>query len=163
MPFKDLLTALVEKIPGAQGAIIADWEGEAVAQVGLMDDYDLKLIGAHKGVILHNLREVIDRLGEDELKEIVITTGKAQMLIRPEDVGVLLSGLFMDFEKYLQPIAAFLIDAGVPAQHGLMAALGLVYLGLTLLSLLIVIVVLRKNLRSRQGKEAPPAEEPVAE
>ncbi|MEJ2471672.1 MAG: signal recognition particle-docking protein FtsY [Desulfuromonadales bacterium] len=69
----------------------------------------------------------------------------------------------MDFEKYLQPIAAFLIDAGVPAQHGLMAALGLVYLGLTLLSLLIVIVVLRKNLRSRQGKEAPPAEEPVAE
>jgi hypothetical protein len=40
MPFKPLLNALVERVPGAQGAIIADWEGESVDQVGIMDDYD---------------------------------------------------------------------------------------------------------------------------
>jgi predicted regulator of Ras-like GTPase activity (Roadblock/LC7/MglB family) len=83
VPFKALLNSLVERVPGAQGAIIADWEGEAVEQVGLMDDYDLKVIGAHKGVILHNMREVVDRLGNDELKEIVVTTKEAQTLILP--------------------------------------------------------------------------------
>ncbi|RLB61848.1 MAG: roadblock/LC7 domain-containing protein [Deltaproteobacteria bacterium] len=83
MPFKSLLNLLVERVPGAQGAIIADWEGEAVDQVGIMDDYDLKVIGAHKGVILHNMREVVDRLGDDELKEIVVTTKEGQTLILP--------------------------------------------------------------------------------
>lgn len=83
MPFKSLLNLLVERVPGAQGAIIADWEGEAVDQVGIMDEYDLKVIGAHKGVILHNMREVVDRLGDDELKEIVVTTKQGQTLILP--------------------------------------------------------------------------------
>lgn len=83
MPFKALLKNLVERVPGAQGAIIADWEGEAVDQVGIMDDYELKVIGAHKGVILHNMREVVDRLGDDDLREIIITTHQAQTLILP--------------------------------------------------------------------------------
>lgn len=82
MPFKILLKTLVERVPGAQGAIIADWEGESVEHVGIMDDYDLKVIGAHKGVILQNMRDVVDRLGDD-LKEIVITTRQAQTLIMP--------------------------------------------------------------------------------
>jgi len=83
VPFKPLLNALIERVPGALGAIIADWEGEAVDQVGTMDEYDLKVIGAHKGVILHSMREVVDRLGDDELKEIIITTKKAQTLVLP--------------------------------------------------------------------------------
>lgn len=83
MPFKPLLNALIERVPGAQGAIVADWEGEAVDHVGIMDDYDLKVIGAHKGVILHSMRDVVDRLGNDELKEIVITTKHAQTLVLP--------------------------------------------------------------------------------
>ena len=81
MPFKTLLNALVERVPGAQGAIIADWEGESVDQVGIMDDYDLKVIGAHKGVILHSMREVVDRLGDGDLREIVVTTRQTQILI----------------------------------------------------------------------------------
>jgi predicted regulator of Ras-like GTPase activity (Roadblock/LC7/MglB family) len=83
MPFKTLLNALVERVPGAQGAIIADWEGESVDQVGIMDDYDLKVIGAHKGVILHSMREVVDRLGDGDLREIVVTTRQTQILILP--------------------------------------------------------------------------------
>jgi len=83
VPFKTLLNTLIERVPGAQGAIVADWEGEAVEQVGLMDAYELKVIGAHQGVILHNMREVVDRLGDDDLKEIVITTERAQSLILP--------------------------------------------------------------------------------
>lgn len=83
MSFKQLLGQLVASVPGAQGAILADWEGEAVDQVGLMDDYELKIIGAHKGVILHNMREVVARLGDDLLSEIIITTTEAQTLVLP--------------------------------------------------------------------------------
>jgi len=83
VPFKSLLNLLIERVPGAQGAIVADWEGEAVEHVGIMDDYDLKVIGAHKGVILHSMRDVVDRLGDDELKEIIITTKQAQTLVLP--------------------------------------------------------------------------------
>jgi len=83
MPFKSMLGEMIERVPGAQGAIIADWEGEAVDQVGLMDDYDLKLIGAYKGVILTSLREVTSRLNHDHLKEIIITTERAQMIVLP--------------------------------------------------------------------------------
>lgn len=83
MSFKELLGQLVASVPGAQGAILADWEGEAVDQVGLLDDYELKIIGAHKGVILQNMREVVARLGDDMLSEIIITTTGAQTLVLP--------------------------------------------------------------------------------
>jgi predicted regulator of Ras-like GTPase activity (Roadblock/LC7/MglB family) len=83
MPFKELLGELVCKVPGAQGAILADWEGEAVDQSGHLDDYELKVIGAHKGVILQNLRGVMGRLEDDHVREIVVTTEKVQTLVMP--------------------------------------------------------------------------------
>ena len=83
MSFQKPLGDLVARVPGALGAILADWEGEAVDQVSLMDAYELKVIGAHKGVILTSLRKTLNRLGEDELKEIVITTDRTQTLVLP--------------------------------------------------------------------------------
>jgi len=83
MPFKSALTELVKNVSGALGAILADWEGEAVEQVGDMDDYELKVLGAHKGVILQNLRGVVRRLEEDDLRELVITTEKLHTVVVP--------------------------------------------------------------------------------
>lgn len=83
MTFRTLLGQLVANVPGARGAIIADWEGEAVDQVGLMDSYDLQVLGAHKGVVLHNLCRVVSRLGNDRLTEVVITTTLGQTVILP--------------------------------------------------------------------------------
>jgi len=83
MPFKSLLTELVDSVPGARGAIVADWEGEAVDQVGPMDAYDLRLLGAHKGIILGNLRIMLDRIGDEELQEVVISTSDTQTLVMP--------------------------------------------------------------------------------
>ena len=74
---------MLERLPGALGAIVVDWEGEAVDQSGSMDEYQLKVMGAHKGVILNKLKEVIHRLSDDRLSEIVITTEQAQILILP--------------------------------------------------------------------------------
>ena len=82
MPFKAMLTELVTAVPGASGAILADWEGEAVAQYYLHeDDYDLKILGAHKGIILNQMREIHADLGSGELKEAVITTARQHVLI----------------------------------------------------------------------------------
>jgi len=83
MPLKEALSQLVESVPGALGAILVDWEGEAVEHVARMDAYELKVIGAHKGVILCNMREIVSRLGGDQLEEIVIQTARTQTLVIP--------------------------------------------------------------------------------
>lgn len=83
MSFKRMLGDLLGRVPGGLGAIVVDWEGEAVDQVGQLDDYELKLIGAHKGLILDSLRAAVNRAEGNELQEISITTEKIQTLIMP--------------------------------------------------------------------------------
>ena len=68
----------------------------------------------------------------------------------------------MDFELWLNQLADFLVTAGVPAEQGPVAALGLVFLCATLLSLLIVILLLRRNFRFK-GDQTEIAEAPVDE
>ena len=83
MPFKSLLNRLLEDIPGALGAIIIDWEGEAVDQVTRTDEYDIKVLGAHSGIILSLLRETLSRIDSGTLEEVVVRTGKNKTLIAP--------------------------------------------------------------------------------
>lgn len=52
MPFERILRDLVLDMQ-AKGAILLDWEGESVVHYGLIDEYDLKVIGAYQ-VIIHN-------------------------------------------------------------------------------------------------------------
>jgi predicted regulator of Ras-like GTPase activity (Roadblock/LC7/MglB family) len=81
MPFKAILTQLVEVTPHASGAILADWEGEAVEQHCLYDDYELKLMGAHKGIILNRMKDVHAALAAGKMQDAVITSGKQQVII----------------------------------------------------------------------------------
>ena len=82
MPFSGLLTGLVQAVPGASGAILADWEGESVAHFYLHeDDYELKILGAHKGIILNRMKEVHGQLDSGPLREAVITTADQHVLI----------------------------------------------------------------------------------
>lgn len=74
MPFKGILKELVETIPGASGAVLTDWEGEAVECHCLGDDYELKVTGAHKGIILDRLKDIHGRFPAGEFREAVITT-----------------------------------------------------------------------------------------
>ncbi len=83
MPFKLLLNKLLEDIPGAQGAVILDWEGEAVDQVARISEYDMKVIGAHNGIILNQLRDVLGVIGSGALEEVVIRTGENKTLVAP--------------------------------------------------------------------------------
>jgi len=84
MPFKTALTELLERVPGSLGAILADWEGEAVDHVSIrIEEFDMKIIGAHKGIILANMRQAMRDLDSDELEEIIVTTEKTQTLVVP--------------------------------------------------------------------------------
>jgi len=72
----------------------------------------------------------------------------------------------MNFELWLQKIADFLVTAGVAAEDAPMAALALIYLVLTFCSLGIVVLLLRRNLRTQKAAAEPqddaPAETPEA-
>lgn len=83
MPFKSLLNRLLEDIPGALGAIIIDWEGESVDHVARMEAYDIKVLGAHQGIILTLLREAMKRVASGALEEVLIRTGQNKTLIAP--------------------------------------------------------------------------------
>ncbi|BBA69659.1 roadblock/LC7 domain-containing protein [Geobacter sulfurreducens] len=83
MPFKRILTELVDAVPGATGAILADWEGEAVEQHALMDDYEIKIIGAHKGILLAHLKALQERLSGGAVLDAVITTAGIRAIVGP--------------------------------------------------------------------------------
>lgn len=57
MPFNEILKELVENVPHAVGAILVDWEGEAVQEYCHCDPYDIRFVAAHKGILLSRLRE----------------------------------------------------------------------------------------------------------
>lgn len=82
MPFKTILRELVESTPGATGAILTDWEGEAVECHAVSgDEYDLKILGAHQNIILNRLREILQDKPVQVLSEAVITTDLQRIVI----------------------------------------------------------------------------------
>ncbi|GAM10084.1 roadblock/LC7 domain protein [Geobacter sp. OR-1] len=83
MPFKTILQELVDAVPGATGAILADWEGEAVEQYCHFDEFEMKVIGAHKGIILNRLRELHDALPVGEVEDLMIAAGSQRHLVAP--------------------------------------------------------------------------------
>jgi predicted regulator of Ras-like GTPase activity (Roadblock/LC7/MglB family) len=81
VPFKTILRNLVEKVPGARGAILADWEGEAVDQFSLYDEYELKVTGAHQGIILSQMKEIHAKLSGELFREAIVTTDEQRLVI----------------------------------------------------------------------------------
>lgn len=81
MPFKRILHELVKAVPGARGAILADWEGEAVAQFTHDDEFEMKIVGAHKGIILSQLRDIHGKVGFTEPAVVEISTEAGTVLV----------------------------------------------------------------------------------
>ena len=81
MPFQRIVNELVELIPGATGVILADAEGEAVVCAGSADEYDLRLLAAHKGIIIGQVREVNSRLYGARSCELVVTTATGRCIV----------------------------------------------------------------------------------
>jgi predicted regulator of Ras-like GTPase activity (Roadblock/LC7/MglB family) len=81
VPFKRLLTTLVEAVPGASGAILADWEGEAVEQHCQGDPYEMKVTAAHWGILLTRLKGLHEKYHAGQVHESVISTDEQHVIV----------------------------------------------------------------------------------
>ncbi|HIJ88937.1 MAG TPA: roadblock/LC7 domain-containing protein [Desulfuromonadales bacterium] len=81
MSFEIILKELVDSVPQAIGAILVDWEGEAVMEHCLCDPYDIRFIAAHKGIILARLKEMQSAAQAGEVEDVVVTSSKGHLII----------------------------------------------------------------------------------
>ena len=83
MPFQYLLTNLLVDIPGAQGAIFLDGEGESVAFVSRgATPFELKLEGAYHGIFLRRAAELGGLLAAGKLRHLLITGSQMKVVSR---------------------------------------------------------------------------------
>jgi predicted regulator of Ras-like GTPase activity (Roadblock/LC7/MglB family) len=80
--FADILREMVERVPGAVGAIFADWEGEAVDQFAHIPQLDIQLVGAHWGIVLTQATRGLERVGIGHVDELTIEAQDGMVLIR---------------------------------------------------------------------------------
>lgn len=85
MPFKHILKSLVEAVPHSIGAILVDWEGEAVQEYCLCDPYDMRFVAAHKGIILARLKEAHGENCGGAIEDVVVTAERQHLLIGAVD------------------------------------------------------------------------------
>jgi predicted regulator of Ras-like GTPase activity (Roadblock/LC7/MglB family) len=81
MSFEVILKDLVDRVPHSIGAILVDWEGEAVMEHCHCDPYDMRFIAAHEGIILARLKEMqsIDTIGA--IQDVVVTASNEHLII----------------------------------------------------------------------------------
>ena len=85
MPFKRALKALVEAVPHSVGAILVDWEGEAVQEYCHCEPYDIRFVAAHKGIILARLRDTHGEMYGGIIEDVVVTAQNQHLLIGAVD------------------------------------------------------------------------------
>jgi len=81
MPFQRILKTLVEETPQAVGAILVDWEGEAVQEWCRCDPYEMRITGAHKGIILNRLKEMQGSEQVGSIEDVVVTTSNRHLIV----------------------------------------------------------------------------------
>ena len=81
MSFEIILKDLVNQVPKAIGAILVDWEGEAVLEHCHCDPYDIRFIAAHKGIVLTRLKEMQSAEWVGEVEDVVLTSSVGHLII----------------------------------------------------------------------------------
>lgn len=80
--FAEILKRVVDRVPGAVGAVFADGEGEAVDHFADVPPLDIRLIGAHWGVVLLQASQSFQRLGAGDVDELWVEGEHALVIIR---------------------------------------------------------------------------------
>jgi predicted regulator of Ras-like GTPase activity (Roadblock/LC7/MglB family) len=82
MAIQAALEKLVRSTPHSIGAILVDWEGEAVQEFCYCDPYEIRFIAAHKAIILSAFRDLhADSTSNGLPEEIVITSSGVHLII----------------------------------------------------------------------------------
>jgi hypothetical protein len=71
MPFKKALDGIVDAAGGGVGAILVDDEGESIDYVTRGDSYEIRLAGAHHGIVLAILNDIQKRIDNNETIEVI--------------------------------------------------------------------------------------------
>ncbi|MBE9503836.1 MAG: roadblock/LC7 domain-containing protein [Proteobacteria bacterium] len=88
MPFRSIMKELVGSTRGATGAIFVDWEGEAVDQYTTEDElFHLKVVGAHKCVILELINDAKKALKNEKVESVTIKMENYNVLLGPVKDG----------------------------------------------------------------------------
>jgi predicted regulator of Ras-like GTPase activity (Roadblock/LC7/MglB family) len=85
--FTGILQQAVERVPGAIGAIFADWDGEAVDLFNKSDRDELLHIGAHYAVIVNNVQALLRLFHFGEAVEIVVQHDKIDLCVHAVGEG----------------------------------------------------------------------------
>jgi predicted regulator of Ras-like GTPase activity (Roadblock/LC7/MglB family) len=72
----------VRSVPGAEGALLLDSEGEVVVQAGA-GAYRHRLIGAYQGLSLSIARRIGARYGAGAVESLVCRYSRAAVILRP--------------------------------------------------------------------------------
>lgn len=83
MDFKEELKILVERIEGAQGAVLVDSSGERVDSYARQGEQDLEWLGARYGIPLRDTIKITKELDEGEIQELILDQNKGLLLIAP--------------------------------------------------------------------------------
>lgn len=81
MPYKKIMQALVERTPRAIGAILLDWEGEAVQEFCYCEPYEIRFVAAHQGIILSRIRELHKNGQGGTVEEVVVSSSGGCLII----------------------------------------------------------------------------------
>lgn len=110
-PFSDILRRVVETVPGAIGAVFADWEGEPVDQFSHAEAYDIQVLGAHWGIVLAQITRSLKKLAYGGVREIWIegaqttfvlyTVTEAYFVLLAAQSGTNLGGARRELERAL--------------------------------------------------------------
>lgn len=84
-PFTGILRRMVDKVPGAIGAIFADWDGEAVDSFAPGVKEDMLVLGAHYGIILNHVQSALHLFHFGEAEEIIVLHRKLDLIVRSVD------------------------------------------------------------------------------
>jgi predicted regulator of Ras-like GTPase activity (Roadblock/LC7/MglB family) len=79
--FGAILKSIVERVPGAIGAVFADWDGEPVDQFAHIPPLEIQIVGAHWGIVWHQATQRLSsRFGA--IEELLIEGERAIVLVR---------------------------------------------------------------------------------
>jgi predicted regulator of Ras-like GTPase activity (Roadblock/LC7/MglB family) len=82
--FAQILQRAMERVPGAQAAIFADWEGEAVDAFSDAAESltEIRLIGAHWGVIYQQARLACEKLRLGDVGLVLLEFSRGYIIVR---------------------------------------------------------------------------------
>ncbi len=87
MPYRSILEKLVNRTPHSIGAILVDWEGEAVQEFCHCTPYDMRFMAAHQAIIFNRLRQLSSSNDSGGMVlDFSITTDQAHLIIGCIDV-----------------------------------------------------------------------------